>query len=476
MERVAIQAAEDAGAPDLLQHVDSIRIPQGVWRYLNPAFQLGQRLGCDGFESALAPISGSSVQIMLSRAASEIQSGTRDVVLLASAECGNWTRRAQRENLELPDWAAFGGFDPQNASAEIPAPDQRFGGEMPQIGWWERQYSVQAIQGFALYENAMRHRDGVSLEAHREKIVALWARFARVAADNPHAWIRTAPTAEQIGTPVGDNRMVSYPYTKMMVANISVNQAGALILCSYETARKLGVAEDRMVFPHASAEATQTHEISLRPDLHSQPAIGMVGKKVFELSGSDASDIEHVDLYSCFPAAVQMGASELGFDLERQLTLTGGLTFSGGPLNSYVMHSIAAAMERLRERRNAGATERALVSSIGGFIAKHAVAIYGAAPPTRSTFQHASVDRAVSALPKRNLRKDYAGPAIVETFAVMAKNETRPEHLLLSCGIERDGARVWAECHDSDVLRVVGSEEVCGRQVAIDSKGEASFH
>ncbi len=474
MESAAHVAAEDAGALGLLEKIDSIRIPQGVWRYSNPAYQLGKRLGCRGFETGLAPISGSSVQIMLSRAAEEIQQGLRDVVLLASSECGHWTRRQKKEGGAIPEWAHFGGFDPQEGSGDVPAPDQRFGGEEMQVGWWERKYHVQAIQGFALYENAMRYQKSEGLDEHRKRITSLWARFAEVARDNPSAWIRSAPSAEVIGAAAGDNRMVSYPYTKLMVANISVNQSAALLLCSYEMAMQLGVSEDRMIFPHASAETTRTHEISHRPDFYSQPAIGLVGKKVSELAGCRCDEIEHVDLYSCFPAAVQMAAAELGLSLDRELTVTGGLTFSGGPLNSYVMHSIAGMMQRLRARREAGHIERGLVSSIGGFIAKHALSIYGAGPPGPRGFQHACVDDASMALPKRELARDCEGPAVVETFAVMGAAGAGPHHLLLSCGIAT-GARVWAECHDPDIVTSVEREELCGRRVDVSADGVATF-
>ena len=60
---------------------------------------------------------------------------------------------------------------------------------------------------------------------------------------------------EEIRTVTPDNRMVVFPYAKRMCANIDVDQGAALILCSYEAAQRAGVADDRMVFLHAAAEA-----------------------------------------------------------------------------------------------------------------------------------------------------------------------------------------------------------------------------
>ena len=474
MEAAARDAATDAGATDLLRRIDSIRIPHGVWRFGNAAHLLAQRLGCEGCETGLGPVSGATVQIMLSRGAEDIRDGRRDVVLLASGEAEHWKRRARGAGKALPPWTAFGAWDPHDGSDGTPAPDQRFGGDGDQTQWWERKYRAQAMQGFALYENEMRHRRGESLTDHRARIASLWAGFAAVAADNPHAWIRSAPDAEEIATPTAANRMVGYPYTKLMVANMVVDQGAALLMCSVETARALGIREERFVYPHASAEATRTHEISQRPDLASQPAIGLVGRKAFELANTEAGAIDNVDLYSCFPAAVQMAAHELGYSLDRELTVTGGLTFSGGPLNSYVMHSIAGTMRRLRERGAAGRRETALVSSIGGFIAKHAVAIYGLDPAASPGFRHARVDAEAGTLPRREFHEDFAGDGRVETFAVMPGKDGAQDHLLLSCGVD-DGARAWGLCRDPDIVGSVHREELCGRRVSLRADGEAEI-
>ena len=178
-----------------------------------------------------------------------------------------------------------------------------------------------------------------------------------------------------------------------------------------------------------------------------------------------------MDLYSCFPSAVQMAAAELGFSLDRELTVTGGLTFSGGPLNSYVMHSIAATMERLRDGAEG---DRALVSSIGGFIAKHAVAIYGTEPPDAG-FRHAGVDDESRALPRRAFYAEFAGDGVVEAFAVNPDREGAPDHLVLSCHVE-DGARAWAVCRERSVVECVDRDEICGLRVRIAADGSATFH
>ena len=80
------------------------------------------------------------------------------------------------------------------------------------------------------YEQALRIKAGESMGEHRKRIGELWSQFSAVAEGNPYAWNRTPLTAEQIWQPNEGNRMVSWPYTKLMVANPMVNMGAALIL------------------------------------------------------------------------------------------------------------------------------------------------------------------------------------------------------------------------------------------------------
>jgi acetyl-CoA C-acetyltransferase len=178
--------------------------------------------------------------------------------------------------------------------------------------------------------------------------------------------------------------MVSFPYTKLMNANLQVDQAAGFIVCSHDAAIAAGVPEDRMVFPHSGADAFDHWYVSNRWDLHSSPAIVAAGRAALELAGVGIDDIALVDLYSCFPAAVQIGAAALGLPLfgDRPLTVTGGLTFAGGPGNNYVTHSIATMVERLRQ---GDAATVGLVTALGWYITKHSVGVYGTSPPMRKT-------------------------------------------------------------------------------------------
>jgi len=452
MALAAERAADDAGARDLLRALDSIRVPHGLWRYANPAALLRERFGCPGAETASGPIAGSTVQRMLSHAAREIAAGRRDAVLLVAAEAERTKRRAKASGTRL-EWTVQEG----------PPPDETFPSRSKDGGFgaWERRFRPHPPQAFALFENALRAHRGEGVEAHRARIAGLWSRFSRVAADNPYAWIREAKSPEEIATPTEVNRLVAFPYTKFLVANMVVDLAAALIVCSVETARRHGVPEHRWVFPHAATDVFETTPVGVRATLHDQAAIRAAGRRVLELAGALPEELAHVDLYSCFPAAVQIAAAEVGLSEDRDLTVTGGLTFAGGPFNSYVAHAIATLMGRLR----ADPGSLGLASGIGGYMSTHAWGIYSTAPPAGGFRYEDVTDRASS--PTVVWDPEYSGEVIVEAFthlpAPNAGEDGEDDRLLAACRIDAD-RRTWATTDDPALLGAMVREEIVGRR------------
>ena len=450
-------AAADAGAPQLLERADAVRVIRGMWPYENPARAVAEAVGCPNAETGISTWGGNSVQSVLTASAAEIRTGKADVVVLTGAECGRTQAKARKAGIDV-DWAAAAG-----------EPDRRFGDELRMRHRIEAQRGVvQPIEMYPIFENAIRHARGETLDAHIDRVSGLWARFSEVAAGNPHAWIREASTAEEIRTPSDFNRPVSFPYPKLMNSNSAVDQAAALILCSTQVARQLGIQQDKWVYPWAATEAHDTYAVSNRDNLHSSPAIRIAGQRCLELAEVEVDDIAHVDLYSCFPSAVQVAASELGLDEERPLTVTGGLTFGGGPLNNYVMHAIARMVEVLRER----AGDIGLVTSNGGFITKHAFGVYSTAPPERP-FRHDEPQTEIDATPTREVAPDHVGDVTVESYTVMYGGDG-PRVGLAACRLD-DGRRSWGNTKDADVLGAMVSEEFCGRRAHLAENGALRF-
>jgi len=456
MEEALRAAAEDAGAPQLLADADCIAVCAGLSHYGDPARWLAQRFGARA-ESVLGLISGTTSQQFVADAARAIAAGKRDVVLIAGGEAEHSARRVRRA-----------GAKPERSRAEG-APDRTIGVHVSEAEWRGRPDGdaglVTPAACFAVFETAMRHRYGLSVAAHRRRISEMWARNARVASRNPHAWIRRAPSAEEIATPSPDNPWVAAPYTKLLVANMVVDQAAGLILTSAERAGRLGIAEARWVFPQASAEAVVVRQISERESLAAEPPLALVAQRACELAALDPMRADFLDFYSCFPAPVQFTAEALAIPLERELTVTGGLTYGGGPLNNYVLHAIATVFARLRE--SAGA--RALVTAVGGNFSKHAAGVYGC-EPLAGGFAFADLADDVRAMPQRAYEQGYTGDAEIEAFTVLA-DAGRLSRAAIACRTPR-GARTWARASNAALAERFAHEDLVGARVRIASDRE----
>ena len=457
MRQALAGAIEDAGSRALAESATSVRVVRGIWRYGDPARVLADDLGlAASIETGITPYGGNMVQTLVNLSALDIQAGKHDAILIAGAECGYSRAKARKAGVR-PQWR------------DAPGTPTEFGEDAPMVNDHEFARGLKMpIQFYPMFENALRHHLGLSIEQHLERISDLWSRFSQVAADNPNAWMREPVSAAEIRTPSAGNRPVSFPYPKLMNSNNSVDMGAALILCSLSAARRFGVAEDRIVYLHAGTDAHDTYFVSNRDNLYSSPAIRVAGRRVLELAGLTPAQVDHCDFYSCFPVAVQVGAHEAGFDLERPLTVTGGLTFGGGPMNNYVMHSIARMAEVLREQPGS----KGLITGNGGFLTKHAFGVYSTEAPEQP-FRHQDLQAEVDALPTRELDERFAGTAPIEAYTVMYGAEG-PAEAFLSV-ITPDGSRAWGRHTDPHVMEAMTREEFCGRSVKLDGEGNATF-
>jgi acetyl-CoA C-acetyltransferase len=329
---------------------------------------------------------------------------------------------------------------------------------------------------YPLFETALRGAAGRTVDEHQRAVSELWATFAAVAADNPDAWSRTAYTAEQIRTVTPSNRMVCHPYPKLMCANIDVDQAAALLLCSYETARAAGVADDRMVFLHAGADGHDHWFITERDTWCDAPGIGRVANDALHAAGIDVDDVARFDLYSCFPSAVQLAqralglAGPLGGD-PRPLTLTGGLGFAGGPVNNYPTHAIARMVELLR----ADPGSFALTTALGWYATKHAAGVWSTTPP-REHFVRVSpreTQTRIDALPRREGAGLVDGDIVVEATSVSVDREGAPVGAIVA-GLTAEGNRALANTRDVSLMEAFMNEAWEGRKVQLGNDGTAN--
>ena len=391
-----VRASESALAdvPGLRDRIDRLSVVDIMTKVgPAPATELATRLGLgDDITREVTTVGGNTPQWLVSRAASGIAAGTLSVTLIAGAEAirSSRARRAQ-------------GLDRDEGVAGL-VPDTVVGDDKPGLGPAELAIALLApIHVYPLFENVLAARAGRNADAQRTVIGELLAPFTRVAASHPYAWFGRARTAVDIATPSPDNRIVCEPYTKRMAAFLGSDQAAALIVCSLAAAHRAGVA-DRAVFVWSGAEAVDVRFVASRTDPGRSPAIRAAGDALFASASAAAGrelvidDIDRMDIYSCFPSAIQLAYDALGLtgDDPRGLTVTGGLPYFGGPGNNYTTHGIATLTDLLREGIGAG-TRLGLATGLGWFATKHALGVYGSTPPPAG-FQRADTTAAQQAI------------------------------------------------------------------------------
>jgi len=419
MAEAARKAVADTGAAGIAGLIDTVAVPRlfsdSTARYAtrlgtstNPPMSAAKRLGIAPARCIYTQVGGNTPQTLVNRFAAAIAGGEMRAALIVGAEALRTQLAVERAGLEI-SWAEDPGGTPEVIGSDRP-------------GWsaHERDHGLNgAIAFYPLIENALRGRRGRTVEAHLRSMAGLMARLARVAADNPRATRRRGCTAERLARIDEGNRWIGFPYPRLMNANVFVDQAAALIMTSVGTARELGIPSSRWVFLHGHADCTDHWYLTDREHLDRSPAIRLGAAAALEMAGCGVDDLAALDLYSCFPSAIEVACEELGIaeNDPRGVTVTGGLPYFGGPGNNYVTHSIAEMVRRVR----AAPGRFGLVSGNGFYLTKHAFGIYSTAPvPGRwQPADDRSLQAAVDATPTAAFTPTPRGAARVESYTVM---------------------------------------------------------
>jgi acetyl-CoA C-acetyltransferase len=459
-----VAAARAAADPRVLEAVDSVRVVNVLsWRYRDPGLLLAQRIRAENAGTAYTGVGGNVPQSLVSQACLDIQAGRTDVVLIAGAE--TWrTRTRLRASGAKPDWTRQSESVPMAGGAD---------GGVPMAGPAElRIHLDRPAYVYPIFEQALRIAAGEAPDDHLRRIGELWSQFSAVAATNPHAWSREPYAPHQIWQPSARNRMISWPYTKLMNSNNMVDQGAALILTSVDTAAYLQIPRERWVFPYAGTDSHDTYAVGERAELYRSPAIRIAGERALELAGCGVDDVELIDIYSCFPSAVQVAAGELGLPLgdpSRPLTVTGGLTFAGGPWNNYVTHSIATMAERLI----ANPGQRGLITANGGYLTKHSFGVYGTEPPS-SEFRWKDVQSEVDREPTRTALVEWTGVGTIEAWTTPFNRGGAAEKAFLAVRTP-DDSRVLALIADESEAEATVRDDIAGAKVQVNADGTAAL-
>ncbi|MGH6872767.1 MAG: acetyl-CoA acetyltransferase [Rhizomicrobium sp.] len=470
LEKAARLALADTGhADNLIGALDTVavvrftadspgdqgRLPKRMFR--NPPGSLAKHLGAAPRRALYTATGGNTPQWLVNRTAEEIANGDCEVALLAGAEYIATLLGAMKQGIDL-GWQ--NEPDPGSDPEEI-------GNQREGVSAYERAYGLHfPVNAYPLFENAIRGAKGRTPAEHLKWLGEFFSPFSKVASENPCAWFPTYRSPEEIATPSEKNRFVGFPYTKYLNAVIEVDMAAAVVMTSVEKARALGIPQSKWVFLHGCADANEIWNVTERVNYFSSPAIRTMGRKAFAMAGKAASDLSFIDLYSCFPSAVELGCKELGIaeDDPRGLTVTGGLPYFGGAGNDYVMHSIVTMMEKLRARPGAFG----LCTANGWYVTKHSAGIYSTTPVEGAWKREApsSYQPEIDNEAHPDVTETPNGAATVETYTVVADRKGKRFGIVV--GRDAQGRRFLANTPDDDAtLDRMMREEMLGREGAV---------
>ena len=442
-------ALADCGTGAWRSAVDTMAVVGGLWRYRDPAALVADECGIAPRRTIHSSFGGQMPIHMLGALADRICTGELEIAVMTCGE-NNLSRRAQRKlgvkvaRREETDTSTVENFGPPLDMGDATAIER--GAEMPR-------------NSYAVFDSALRHRRGETLQESRERSASLWAGYAATAVDNPYAADRQGMTAVQIREACNDNRFVSWPYTKAMCANNNVDHGGAIVIASVEAADRLGASIDQRVYPQQCVISSDTASLIGRYEVSTAPGLAAAGAALKTMIG-DLDEVEHLDLYSCFPSMVALTTEVLGISTDRSLTVTGGLAFAGAPLNFAAGESVIGMVRRLRaEPGSVG-----FVQGNGGHVSKHALATYSTTPPDQphqtKTIEH-------NAPLRRAAEPDTSGIATLDGVTV----DYDRKGPLRAIGLVRfaNGTRTWATSTDPSLMRTCTEVECVDKPIEVTS-------
>ena len=431
--------------------VEAVRVVKGIWPYKDPGRLVAQDLGIPSATTAITEIGGNATYDLVNETAMDIVDGAVDVVIV----CGAETMRTRRKD------KAEGRRSTYRNETEGAHPDLTVGADIELVDQRDIDAEVyQPVNFYALAESSLRHRRGETPPEHLSRISSLWAKGSAVAAKNPHAWITEFVDADRIASTGPDNRMVAAPYSKLLTSNINVDQAAAVVMCSYGTALRAGIKDNEMVYLLAGSGAYDRLAIRERQHLDRSPAFRSSSERACALAGVSIEEVTHLDLYSCFPSCVQLAQHELGISSDRPFTITGGLTFAGGPYNGYCTQALAHATSLLR-----GTEESAFLHGNGGYFSKHSVLLLsGVAPqiPYRNERPQSEVDQ----MARREPATSSPESGTIEAYTATYDRDNSPLRAILSV-LDSHGSRTWAQLNDQEEIHALLTIDQVGREVRL---------
>ena len=446
MEKVALQAINDCGNSKIKDFIDVIDIPKGFWRYRDPGKWIAEKNNFSNAKTSVNKI-GVLQQHLINNTCNKIIKGEIRAGLILGGESRAKMIAALKEGVEYKEMELS-----TNPDQYVKAKDDLYGeGEAEALG-------LMAVGYYAVMESAMRKSKSLTLKEHEDYLGSMYAEFSEIASKNQYAASDKSISKDQIMLANNENKPMAYPYNKYHCTSWNVSQASAILICEEELADQLNISKQKRIYPMASSETNHMIALIQRPSLISSAGLKLASEKINEVVDENSINLDFIDLYSCFPVAVQQFENVLNLNTKISKTITGAMPFAGGPLNNYMLHATVQALLKLRNQSG-----NSLITGVSGMMTKQSFCLWSS--EYQMPFYHVDVTKKAQQLDKPiPISKAKHGNGIVIGYTVLYEG-TQP-----SLGVfyieDSQGERKVVTSQDKEIISSMREKEWIEKEIS----------
>ena len=446
MEKASIKAIKDCENSEIKNYINEVQIPKGFWKYRDPGKWIAEK---NNFPNVITTVSKIGVlqQSLINSACKKIIDGKIKACLIVGGEARYKLIKAQTENKNFIETELA-----ENPDYYIKANDElNINIEIENLG-------TMAVGYYAILESAFRFIKNKDFHEHHKNISNVYSEFSKIARVNNMGWLKESFTSEDILNPSKSNPQMAFPYNKLHCTSWNVNQAAAMILCSEELADKLNINTKKRIYPIASSENNHMIPTILRKNLYESYGLNLAAKFILDICEKNNIEPSYYDLYSCFPIAVQMFAEALKIKDISSTSLTGGMSFAGGPLNSYVINSTVQLLRKIRENK----TNIGIITGVSGMMTKQSFALWSGESNCQYEFIDVTLEASKKETAKELSNKKDGNGKIIGYTVLNDKNSSKKAVIYIE---DISGKRNIIRSYDNEVINRMENNEWVGRNI-----------
>ena len=446
MEKASIKAIKDCENSEIKNYINEVQIPKGFWKYRDPGKWIAEK---NNFPNVITTVSKIGVlqQSLINNACKKIIDGKIKACLIVGGEARYKLIKAQTENKNFIETELA-----ENPDYYIKANDElNINIEIENLG-------TMAVGYYAILESAFRFMKNKDFHEHHKNISNVYSEFSKIARVNKMGWLEESYTSEDILNPSKSNPQMAFPYNKLHCTSWNVNQAAAMILCSEELADKLNINTKKRIYPIASSENNHMIPTILRKNLYESYGLNLAAKFILDICKKKNIEPSYYDLYSCFPIAVQMFAEALKIKDISSTSLTGGMSFAGGPLNSYVINSTVQLLRKIRENK----TNIGIITGVSGMMTKQSFALWSGESNCQYEFIDVTLEASKKETAKELSNKKDGDGKIIGYTVLNDKNSSKKAVIYIE---DISGKRNIIRSYDNEVINRMENNEWVGRNI-----------